>query len=623
MAWVYPVSLAIISALVMLLERLFPWRPDQRQLRKGLGSDLVHLVFNGHFLGLIVAGIAAKHVLPRIDALVGEKNMSALARNAAEAWPLWAQIAAALMVLDLVQWCVHNLLHRVPLLWEFHKTHHSVVDGEMDWIVSFRFQWVEVVIYKSVQYVPLTFFGFAAEALLVHAVFGTLIGHLNHANLDLGRGWWRYVLNSPRMHIWHHDRSADGKTTVNFGIIFSVWDWIAGTAKMTGDGPWPRLGFDGVERFPRGFLSHTAWPLSRLLEGRSWLAWVAPGVGALLIAAAWMAGTSRAAPIAEIPMLGEHTAASQPHRLGREAFDYPTTEAEADLALHRFGEEATREGYAHPEYMVSTDELARALSSPRLLILDVRPRERFEEGHVPSARPIFRPDYAIDEPIPGLSRGSAELELALRARGVRATSVVVVYGDGGPEPYRLWWTLRAMAGISTRVLEGGLGAWKEAGHAIADGTARAFPPGDVKLDAPTRPPLLWSELRAGLLWADGAQIVDTRSDREYLGTAQHPEAARAGRIPGSIHLEWLELLRGPRDARLKDPDGLRQAFLSHKISLDRPIITVCQSGTRSAAAYFALVEMGIAEDRFANYNGSWAEYSRLDLPAEIGPPLTR
>jgi len=47
----------------------------------------------------------------------------------------------------------HNLLHRVPWLWTFHKVHHSITT--MDWIGNWRFHWMEIVVYKTLQWLPL------------------------------------------------------------------------------------------------------------------------------------------------------------------------------------------------------------------------------------------------------------------------------------------------------------------------------------------------------------------------------------------------------------------------------------------------------------------------------------
>jgi len=59
-AYLYPISLAALSGLMVVLERFFPWRPAQKQLRPKLWSDVIHLVFNGHFLGLLLAGLAER-----------------------------------------------------------------------------------------------------------------------------------------------------------------------------------------------------------------------------------------------------------------------------------------------------------------------------------------------------------------------------------------------------------------------------------------------------------------------------------------------------------------------------------------------------------------------------------
>ncbi|MBX3275883.1 MAG: sterol desaturase family protein [Sandaracinaceae bacterium] len=619
LAYLYPISLAALSVLVMALERVFPWRKGQKQLRPRLGSDLLHLGFNGHFLGILLAGLADTWLLPHVDALLAGRGWTeAVYRNAAAGWPLWAQIIVALLVVDFIQWCVHNLLHRVPFLWELHKAHHSIEDGEMDWIVSFRFSWLEVIVYKSVLYLPLVFLGFAWEALMVHAIFGTLIGHLNHANLDLGHGVWRYVLNSPRMHIWHHDYDGDEKSTVNFGIIFSIWDWIFGTAKMPPEPP-KRLGFAGVETFPKEFFAQEIWPLQRALPALGRHALVANVVGALVLGGAWYLHTPRSGSASSVPtpMLGETPAASQPTGVTPPAGAYAASPEEAEAALARFGEDARAAGYLHPEAMVSVAELAKALGALSLVVLDVRPPDRFAAGHVPGARRLDRGDYSSREPIPGLSRGPRELEALLRARGADDGETVVLMGDGGPEPYRLWWTLRAVGGLEVRVLDGGLEAWKAAGHRIAGGDGLDAAPGAITLHPPRDPPLRWSSVRAFLDASPHTQLVDTRSAIEWSGAEREPSAARAGRIPGARHLEWLDVLRDPvADHRLRAPAELRALFARRGVSLERPIVTYCQSGTRSAAVDFALHQLGVPPDRHLNYDGSWAEYSRLDLPAE-------
>ena len=91
----------------------------------------------------------------------------------AEGWPWWAQLVVAFVAIDFIQWSIHNLLHRVPALWEVHKVHHSI--QTMDFWGSMRFHFGEILVYKSLQYMPLALLGFDGRALFVLAVASTAI----------------------------------------------------------------------------------------------------------------------------------------------------------------------------------------------------------------------------------------------------------------------------------------------------------------------------------------------------------------------------------------------------------------------------------------------------------------
>jgi sterol desaturase/sphingolipid hydroxylase (fatty acid hydroxylase superfamily) len=225
-----------LSAAFVLLERLRP-RSEQPILRGGIGTDLFYLVFNGHFLGVALAAIA-QPILAWAD--------GALEIGVARSLPGWAQFLIALFAVDLLHWSIHNLLHRVPALWEIHKVHHSIVT--MDWIGSMRFHWGEGIVYKSLTYPLLAFFGFHGDVLFALAVVNTAVGHFNHANLAVSIGPLKYLLNSPEMHVWHHAHPSCAPPR-NFGITLSLWDWLFGTAILP-DHPPERLGFEDIDSFP-------------------------------------------------------------------------------------------------------------------------------------------------------------------------------------------------------------------------------------------------------------------------------------------------------------------------------------------------------------------------------------
>ena len=611
----YLLWLFALSVFVAVLERLFPAR-DQPVLRKWTWSDALHLVFNGHFIGLMLYGIAHHRVLPFIDGLLASQGWTGLVyRDLAGGWPMALQFIVALFVIDFVQWCVHNLLHRNAWLWSLHQVHHSVKDGEMDWIVSFRFSWWEPIIYKSLSYLPLAWFGFAPEALFFHAVFGTLIGHLNHANLTWDYGPLRYLLNSPRMHLYHHDYDAPA-TGQNFGIIFSCWDWIFGTAHLP-DHPPEHIGFPGVEKVPEDYFGQAAWPLGLVvpkLQGNTVLGSVF-GVGIL----AALYGLSLP-PKAPTPMFGEPVASSQPaYDPGASGVQHARSASDATAAMGRFGTAAEAAGWHRPDIALDARELAEALTSPTLRILDVRPMERFELGHVPSAQSVERSDYS-GGPIPGVSLSIDALQELLQSRGIHQGDTVVLMGDGGPEPYRLWWTLHQVGGLEARVVDGGLDAWKALGERLAMGPGLTVEPGDVVLAGGPGQALMWSELPDLRASHPDLQWVDTRTDAEYQGIEHHPKAARAGHIPGARHVLWTDVLYEESGVpHLRAPEEVLDVLTGAGIDPDGPIVTYCQSGTRSSALYYAMLQAGVSAEHLWNYDGSWAEYSRLDeLPVELG-----
>ena len=145
-------------------------------------------------------------------------------------------------------------------MWRFHSVHHSV--KEMGFAAHLRFHWMEIVLYKTIQYIPLNVIGFSIKDFFILHIFTTAVGHLNHANLNLDYGPLKYVFNNPKMHIWHHvkDLPRKFKYGVNFGITLSVWDYLFNTVYIPSDGRDEELGFDNDDVYPKGFLGQLIYP---------------------------------------------------------------------------------------------------------------------------------------------------------------------------------------------------------------------------------------------------------------------------------------------------------------------------------------------------------------------------
>ena len=67
------------------------------------------------------------------------------------------------------------------------------------------------------------------------------------------------------MHIWHHAHNLpeERRRGVNFGISLAIWDFIFGTVYMPHDGRDIKLGFPGLEKFPKSFKAQALYGLKK------------------------------------------------------------------------------------------------------------------------------------------------------------------------------------------------------------------------------------------------------------------------------------------------------------------------------------------------------------------------
>ena len=243
-------GLLIISLAVWGLEILFPWRKSQAIIRQDFWLDGFYMFFNffifsiaiNGFYSLSVLAFSSWGIMPQSLALIDLSTLPA---------PL--SLLLFFVVLDFAQWGTHVILHRIPALWRFHQVHHSV--KEMGFAAHFRYHWMENILYKPFKTLALMFLGgFEPEqAYIVHFVAIT-IGHLNHANVKITYGPFKYILNNPVMHLYHHAKSLpNGRFGVNFGISLSLWDYLFGFTHVPESSGNVPLGYAGDDTMPKGF----------------------------------------------------------------------------------------------------------------------------------------------------------------------------------------------------------------------------------------------------------------------------------------------------------------------------------------------------------------------------------
>lgn len=245
-------GLVLISLLVWLLEIVFPWRKSQGIIRKDFWLDGFYMFFNFFIFSVAINGIYQLISLFFQQLGVSEKSLAILNLSAL---PMLVQLFVFFVVLDFVQWLTHIMLHRFSFLWKFHQVHHSV--KEMGFSAHLRYHWMENILYKPLKtFGVMLLGGFEPEqAYIVHFI-AISIGHFNHSNIKITWGPFKYLINNPVMHLYHHAYHfpEEHPYGVNFGISLSVWDYIFKTNHIAEDSGTIKLGFPGDDQMPKNFM---------------------------------------------------------------------------------------------------------------------------------------------------------------------------------------------------------------------------------------------------------------------------------------------------------------------------------------------------------------------------------
>ena len=223
------------------------WRtkPSERvpltpSVKRSLRNDAAMFVLNYAFLFHILAAaiVAAPVALWTRDRLAPAIGSHELLHGVP------AQIVLTILLtlaIDFSFFAAHVLQHRVPLLWCFHKVHHSA--PAMSPLTAYRSHPVDDLVESAIVSVLLgvldgtllLVFDPSASLLTIagtNAVF--TIGLAALANLRHSHTWisWgdrlEHVVCSPAQHQIHHSTDPLHHDR-NFGGLLSVWDWMFGT----------------------------------------------------------------------------------------------------------------------------------------------------------------------------------------------------------------------------------------------------------------------------------------------------------------------------------------------------------------------------------------------------------
>ena len=209
----------VIILLASALETLRPEAPRKKDTLRWIHASVLYLTCNllvflvvpGGHLGVIqftqLESWGLLHVLPVPYALA---------------------VAVGLLALDFSEWFAHVVLHRVPVLWRLHRIHHS--DQHIDIATSLRFHPIEAVLRYLIGLAFIVILGIPALSVVIFTFAVLVFNAWEHANIRIPSALrpLGHVIMTPEFHRVHHSEKPEHMHS-NYGVIFSIWDKLAGT----------------------------------------------------------------------------------------------------------------------------------------------------------------------------------------------------------------------------------------------------------------------------------------------------------------------------------------------------------------------------------------------------------
>jgi thiosulfate/3-mercaptopyruvate sulfurtransferase len=235
------------------------------------------------------------------------------------------------------------------------------------------------------------------------------------------------------------------------------------------------------------------------------------------------------------------------------------------------------QGYAQPDLLVETDWLAARLDDPSLRIVDCDPLDVYRRAHIKNAigipvhHYIKQSEYTTDPRKHPLVAPPHTMQNVMERMGIGDDNLVVAYDSNGCLwAARLWWVLNYYGHTNVKVLNGGWKKWFDEGRPLSIDRPTLS---SVTFTPRANPDMLCT-LDYGKANVDNADVLflDVRSDGEWEGTNDRGNK-RAGRIPGAVHLEWLNFVTSDRYRTIKPAHELRAMLERVGATPDKEIVT--------------------------------------------------
>jgi len=279
----------------------------------------------------------------------------------------------------------------------------------------------------------------------------------------------------------------------------------------------------------------------------------------------------------------------------------------AALSFSLLATTAGAAGYARPELLIETEELAKIMNQPNVRLVDAVEAASYQRAHIPGAINIYYLDLAKLEERKknGHPLSNAEAEKIFGEAGIDNNTQVVVYDGGeGPSASGVWFVFEFFGHKNVKVLNGGFRKWLKESRPVTQEVPAVEKKRFHTKEHPEK--VVTREWVQKNLRNQDVVFVDTRSFNEYIGKDLRPGAQRGGHLPGAVHLEWTRF--SDKVNTFKSAQDIEKALNQRGITRNRKVVTYCGTGL-GRSTDMALAMKLIGYDNVVEYTGSWEEWS--------------
>ena len=264
--------------------------------------------------------------------------------------------------------------------------------------------------------------------------------------------------------------------------------------------------------------------------------------------------------------------------------------------------------------LVSVEWLKNHFNDKNLVLIDVRDRKLFKQGHLKNAvnLPVFETLFTGKNlMMPKLS----DLKELFSKSGIDNKSNVVVYG--GKQPIwaaRFYWISYVLGHKDVGLLNVSYGNWTK-GRLLT--TTKVYKPKYRSFIPMVDNSILATSLDT-LASIDKNHIIDGRPYSFYVGENSH--ASRFGHIPSSLNYPGsLTYTVNGENSSVKDLKSLKEIYKD--LPKDKKVILYCEDGADAAMNFLVLKILGYDT---SVYEGSWLEWANNpNLPIETKPNILK